>query len=90
MNRSTATDEALTAALVDLAGDGIRPPCGDHLLGYLWTSEDAAEREAAARMCGPCPIRQTCHVAAEARGELFVWAGIDRGVTPGRTKNKEK
>ncbi|MCV7528066.1 WhiB family transcriptional regulator [Micrococcus luteus] len=44
-----------------------------------FTSEFAAERERAARLCAGCPIRVLCgRYAAAARERWGVWGGQDR------------
>jgi hypothetical protein len=69
--------QRLTAALVDLAGRGRRPRCGDPVTRDLWTSEDPEERQLAASWCTGCPVLDECHAAGA--GETFgVWAGMDR------------
>lgn len=74
----TASD-ALTAALVRMAADGNRPPCGEYGRGELWLSDDDDDRRLAAGWCLGCPIIAECHDAAEEMGERFgVWAGVDR------------
>lgn len=71
--------ERLTSALVHLAADGGRPPCGDFGGHALWTSDDSADRALAARWCQSCPLIRECHDAAEERGERYhVWGGVDR------------
>lgn len=76
----TTAQERLTLALVRLAADGGRPPCGQHGEHELWTSEDAAERAVAAKRCQTCPLIHECHDAAEeSRERHYVWGGLDRG-----------
>lgn len=86
--RRTALD-ALTGALVALAAEGERPPCGDGGLGYLWTSELADERAHAVHACRGCPILTVCGAAADEHDEHHgVWGGIDR--TRIRTTNRRR
>ena len=71
----------LLVALDDLENRGLMPPCQNPARAHWWTSEDHAEREAAAHGCARCPLLDTC--AQHARHEhAHVWAGRDR--TPGR------
>ncbi|BAK36062.1 hypothetical protein MLP_30480 [Microlunatus phosphovorus NM-1] len=75
----TTAREQLTLALVQLAADGRRPPCGDYGAHDVWLSDDPDIRALAADWCTGCPVREQCHNAAEAGDEKFgVWAGIDR------------
>ena len=74
-----ATGRALTSALVRLASDGRRPPCGDWGDGNPWVSDDSRERAQAALWCRGCPVLAECGEAAEEADERFgVWAGVDR------------
>lgn len=76
----TTAQERLTLALVHLAADGGRPPCGDYNGHELWTSDDQHDREIAAARCSACPLIRACHDAAEEADERHhVWAGVDRG-----------
>lgn len=76
---------ALLVALDDLEDRGLIPPCRNPQRAHLWTSEDPAEREAAAHMCASCPVLDAC--TAHAPHERFgAWGATDR--TP-RTTNKE-
>lgn len=78
---TTARDQ-LTLALVQLAADGGRPPCGEYGGHELWTSDDAEDRAIAAARCLDCPILTECRAAADEHDERWhvwhVWAGIDR------------
>lgn len=74
--------EALDRALLDLAADRRRPRCGEPADHLLWTSEKTDERARAAALCVGCPVLRQCADAAEEEAELFVWAGVDRGVRP--------
>lgn len=76
--------DRLDRALLDLATEGRRPRCGEPAEHLWWTSEKADERARAAALCVGCPVLQPCAHAAEEEGELFVWAGVDRGTRPVR------
>ena len=77
-----AAQQALTAALVQLAAEGQRPRCGEYGGADLWLSEDPDDRALAARWCRGCLVLDACHNAAEEGAEQFgVWAGIDRTAT---------
>lgn len=66
--------ERLTAALVELASHGGRPPCGDWQERDYWLSDDPSEREQAAAWCAGCPVIRECGEAADENGERFgVW-----------------
>lgn len=81
----TAAQEKLTLALVRLAAEGCRPPCGDYNGHELWTSDSPEDRALAVERCQGCPLIRECHQAAEERGERWhVWGGFDR--TPSRSK----
>lgn len=82
--------EALDRALLDLAADGRRPRCGEPADHLLWTSEKPDERARAAALCVGCPVLQECALAAEEEGELFVWAGVDRGTRPNASNGRKK
>ena len=82
----TARDR-LDAALVHLAAQGQRPPCGQPWAGGLWTSDDKADREHAARLCRSCPALDPCRDAADEGDERHhVWGGIDRTRAPGKKR----
>lgn len=69
---------ALSQALVQLAAEGRRPPCGDPEAKPLFTSDNPEEREAAAHRCRHCPISREClREALETRATAGVWGGID-------------
>lgn len=74
-------------ALNDLADNAQHTPCGDPRQAHLWTSEDPQARALAAVACGPCPLLNLCHAAAESTREpAGTWAGRDRQTpTPERT-----
>ena len=80
----------LDRALLDLAADGRRPRCGEPADHLWWTSEEADERARAAGLCVGCPVLQECALAAEEEGELFVWAGVDRGTRPNASNGRKK
>ena len=81
--RGPASDR-LTIALVALATDGRRPPCGQYGISQWWLSDDPRRRAMAARRCTGCPVLDACDAAADEAGERFgVWAGRDRG-SPGQ------
>lgn len=74
-----------TRALITLASQGGRPPCGTWAEHNLWLSEDHEERARAAKLCTGCPVIVECGEAAEANGERFgVWGGADAGTTARR------
>lgn len=77
---------ALDHALVVMASEGRRPPCGE--VGSLHLSEDHNERAAAALTCRGCPVLRECGDAAEESDERFgVWGARDRAVIrPSRAK----
>lgn len=81
--------EALDAALVTMAAEGLRPRCAEHTDRNLWTSEDADDRDEAARLCGPCPVLELCGAAADEERDVHtVRGGIDR--RPSRTARAAK
>lgn len=44
-----------------------------------WTSNKAADKATAIRLCGDCPARAACNEFAETNGETgAVWGGISR------------
>ena len=77
----TTAREQLDRALVDMASRGERPRCAEPADHALWTSDASDERARAARLCHGCQVLRLCAVVAEDEGELFVWAGVDRGTT---------
>ena len=84
----TARD-ALDRALLDLAGDGRRPRCGEPDDHQLWTSESPDERRRAAQLCARCPLLHPCADAAEEMEERWhVFGGVDR--RPSRTARAAK
>ena len=68
--------ERLAEALLNAINERI--PCqGPH--SDWWTSDDAEEREAAARQCQGCPVIEACAAAADEADERWhVWGGVDR------------
>ena len=75
---------ALTAALLELTAQRLRPHCSDPESHHLWLSEHEAERSIATRLCIGCPVFNQCGQAATARQERFgVWAGVDMTRRPG-------
>ena len=43
-----------------------------------WISDNAADRDRAAKLCAPCPVRADCYLAGvTGRGEFGVWGGVD-------------
>lgn len=78
-HEAAAAHQRLTAALVALATQGVRPRCGDPIAHELWLSDDREDRQTAARWCTGCPVLDLCGQAADAAGERFgVWGGKDR------------
>lgn len=74
----TAPDTMLTIALRRALDSGEVPPCCGPYFD-AWTSDDIADRAAAAEMCEGCPITAACAAAADLHDERFgVWAGLDR------------
>ena len=75
----------LELALAALNDDGRWTPCAGR---DEWTSERRADREQAAKECGPCPIFYVCAATADDPDIRWgVWAGVDRGERkPRRTK----
>ena len=68
----------LTVALLSMAREGQRPPCGDPEAKPLFTSDLAEEREAAAYRCRRCPITAECLAEAlQTRATAGVWGGVD-------------
>ncbi|UIJ34499.1 WhiB family transcriptional regulator [Allobranchiibius sp. GilTou73] len=61
-----------------MAERGQRPICSTD--PPRWLSDDAAQREAAARDCKTCPLLLACRAAGEDE-RAGVWGGIDRGAT---------
>lgn len=82
--------DRLDRALLDLADRGGRPRCGEPADHLLWTSEKPDERARAAGMCVGCPVLRQCALAAEEEGELFVWAGVDRGARFNSSNGRKK
>lgn len=78
MNAAHALDDAL----LRMAEHGQSPPCFWHA---ALTSDEPAERRAAAPICMRCPIADLCGAAADERDERFgVWGdGLGR---PGRDR----
>ncbi len=75
----------LDAALVHLAAQGQRPPCGQPWAGGLWTSDNLEDRQRAATLCRPCPLLEPCAAAADEADERHhVWGGADRTKKPTR------
>ena len=54
-----------------------RALCADAGDPDLWFPDNAQERAVAKRICGFCPIRQTCEVK-EPDAKYGVWGGLDR------------
>lgn len=73
-------DERIVAAL----GDGLPVPC----LGpqsRAWTSEDVADRAAAAQACRTCPALRECREFGQRwPGEVGVYGGDSRLTRPKR------
>ena len=63
--------DRLTKALIAAAARGLRTPCVQPELGYLWLHEYEQERAVAAVLCGGCPLGLECWDAARARDERF-------------------
>lgn len=81
-----AASDRLTAALVALGAQGLRPPCSQPETHHYWLSEIDAERRQAAQWCRPCPVLTVCGQAAQAHDERhFVWGGVDRHRKPRNT-----
>lgn len=81
--------EQLDMALVGMAAEGLRPRCAEHGDRNLWTSEDADDRDEAARLCGPCPVLEACGSSADEERDVHtVRGGIDR--RPSRTARAAK
>jgi Transcription factor WhiB len=60
--------DAIDQALVAM-GQRERTPCWDPANDReLWTSDVVEDRQAAIILCGPCPVRDPCRLAALARG----------------------
>lgn len=77
----TARDQ-LDRALVALAAEGQRPPCGQ-TVPSLHLSEDRDERARAVQACTACPVIAACRDAADEGDERFgVWGGVDRTARP--------
>lgn len=75
--------QALTRALLALAEDRRRPPCGEE--PALWLSEWYVDKRAAARRCADCPIRDVClDAAVTERTSFTVRAGHDLATPAGR------
>ena len=51
---------------------------GDDL--RLWVSENARDRDEAARRCGGCPVIVDCYAHGDRHGEVGVWGGVDLGM----------
>ena len=68
---------ALVNELIQLDSLGIRTPCDQDPSAF--TGDDLDRRQAAAKACGLCPVRQRCADFADANHEhLGVWGGRDR------------
>lgn len=77
--------ENLTGALLAMAADGERPPCGDGETSAYWTSEDRTQLTQAAAWCAGCPVLRECGAAAdEIKATAGVWAGVERLLSGGR------
>ncbi len=79
----TAAAEALGHALLELADQGRATPCQGRRRDR-WTSDDADQREWAARVCSTlgCAVLEQCAAAADEHDERHhVWGGRDRTVT---------
>lgn len=76
---------ALSLALADLAERGLIPPCQNPHAWHRWTSEDGAEREAAAHACQTCPLLDLC--TAHGRHER---AGVWGTDTDGRRRKSAR
>ena len=72
--------DRLDTALVHLADQGRRPPCGEWRgTPSPWLSEDPTDRDRAAALCTPCPLLDLCAAAADEADEAHhVWGGTDR------------
>ena len=78
--------DALADALLVLEDRGEKTPCQGST-GYLWTSEDRYEREAAVHRCTACSLLSLCDAVAQERRERFhVWGGADRTDHGGRRR----
>ena len=55
-------------------------PCrdGGHDRNW-WVSENARERDHAARLCHGCPVLVACYDHGRRHGEVGVWGGVDLG-----------
>lgn len=86
------THQQLLQAVADLEDNGLIVPCREPAVRDYWTSEHAAELEAAAHRCGTCPLISQCREYSTAADEPEgVWGGLtaaDRRAAK-RTKLKE-
>lgn len=73
----SAAMEVLAGALTALEDAGKPWPCRG---SSLWISDDAEDREAAARLCETCPVLAQCRAAGdELAATSGVWGGTPRG-----------
>ena len=85
--------EVLTRALTALEDAGKSWPCRGR---PEWISDDPEDREAAARMCEPCPVLSQCRAAGdEIQATAAVYGGIPRGNAgrrgrPRKTTNEQR
>lgn len=92
---STRPHKAAEDEGISLANFGIPEASMDawmHLQGYFargevtpcagrseWSSNKAADKATAIRLCGDCPARAACNEFAEVNGEKgAIWGGISR------------
>jgi hypothetical protein len=69
---------SLADALTQSTLAGLPPTCTGRQRD-MWTSEDKASRQIAAKLCRGCPVFIPCARAADAAHEPWhVWGGIDR------------
>jgi hypothetical protein len=75
LERAPSPSQRLSTALTDLADAGLTTPCTPYPDAF--TSDEPAERKAAANWCVACPVLDLCREAG--RSERFhVWGGVDR------------
>ena len=79
--------ERLTKALIDVSTSGVRVPCTDPEVSYLWLSEHDDERAMATTMCPGCPVQLECWSAARAQDLTWgVWGSVDFTREPNRPR----
>lgn len=73
----SAAHSKLMAAIATVVDHGGSAPCLSPVRSHWWTSDDADELEAAARLCGGCEALKACKTYADQFEEVAgIWAGL--------------